>query len=378
MPYDVMKDHSGCPESKPYAVVKSATGEKMGCHESAESAAAQIRAIEMSEQHSIYIVDEFLAVKPGKPFRLFKFGKIVKNGKERELTEEMARKFKLPHYRPAIKLGSHKDTTPAGGHLIGLEVRADGLYGLPEWNEKGIEAIESGAYRYHSPEVVWEGGFENPTNGELIEAPLIVGAALLHDPHLGEQTAFYHAETQTFTEAKTMSEQNMVQVPETLWEKFMAFFDEKPEEPTATEEPEFDVEQFEAVQEERDAYKAELEALRAEGELKTRVEHFAAEFEELDALNEDAELFERLAKLSEEDADFFAQRLKAVGAQVDEGLTKELGSQGEGVDENPSAAFHAEIARVQTERDVSYDKALEIVTETNPALYEAYEASLRG
>lgn len=47
MPYSVRK--SGCPESKPYAVVKSATGEVLGCHETESSAEAQMRALYANE-----------------------------------------------------------------------------------------------------------------------------------------------------------------------------------------------------------------------------------------------------------------------------------------------------------------------------------------
>lgn len=330
---------------------------------------------QMSEQDSAYIIDEFVSLKPGEPFRLFPFEKFIKNGKIREITREIAAKFKLPHFKPAIKLGSHDDPTPAGGHLIGLEVREDGLYGLPEWNEEGIKAVQNGSYRYHSPEVIWEGGgFEDPLTGELIEGPLIVGDALLHMPHLGEATAFYTAEKQIVTEVTTMANEEIVQVPASLWEKLTAIF-EREQEPELAEqpEPEISAEEFEAKVAEAENYKAELDALKEEGELKVRVEAFAAEFEETEAFKEDAELFEKLAGLSEEDAAFFVQRLKAVGAQVEESeLTDEHGIDGVSADEDPAKAYHAEIARVQKEQEVDYSTAMSIVNETNPALFEAY------
>ena len=110
-----------------------------------------------------YLLDNYVATKAGQAYRLFPFGKIVKNGKTREITPETASQFRLPHFKPAIKLGSHDDPTPAGGFIVALEVRDDGLYAIPEWNEVGDKAMQDGAYRYHSPEIIWgDGAIENP------------------------------------------------------------------------------------------------------------------------------------------------------------------------------------------------------------------------
>lgn len=48
MPWDVRK--SGCPDSKPYAVIKESTGEVVGCHETRESAESQMRALYANER----------------------------------------------------------------------------------------------------------------------------------------------------------------------------------------------------------------------------------------------------------------------------------------------------------------------------------------
>jgi hypothetical protein len=48
MPWDVRKDDR-CPAGKPWAVVKSATGEVEGCHDSEGSAEQQQRALYASE-----------------------------------------------------------------------------------------------------------------------------------------------------------------------------------------------------------------------------------------------------------------------------------------------------------------------------------------
>lgn len=51
MPYSIRKD-SGCPEGKPFAVVKNDDGKKMGCHESREKARRQLAAIYANEKKS--------------------------------------------------------------------------------------------------------------------------------------------------------------------------------------------------------------------------------------------------------------------------------------------------------------------------------------
>lgn len=153
-----------------------------------------------SDNNSMFVMDNYVQVQPGQPYRLFPFGKIIKGGFTHVITPDYAKKFKLPHFKPAIKLGSHEDTTPAGGSISKLEVREDGLYAYPDLTEKGSKALAEGDYKYHSPEVLWDDGvIENPQTGELMSGPFIVGDALLHTPHLGEDAALYSAEIQPLT-----------------------------------------------------------------------------------------------------------------------------------------------------------------------------------
>ena len=136
--------------------------------------------------------EKYVHTEAGEPFRIFPFGEIFKDGEMREVTSEMASSFTLPHFKPPIKLGSHVDTTPAGGHIMALEVRDDGLYAVPEYTEKGNKSIKEGDYRYNSPEIIWaDKAIEDPETGDWIPGPMIVGVALLHEPHLGEATALY-------------------------------------------------------------------------------------------------------------------------------------------------------------------------------------------
>ena len=217
-----------------------------------------------------YLIENFVNTRTGDPYRLFPFGKIVKGGIVHEITPDSARNFKLPHFKPPIKLGAHDDPTPAGGHIVALEVREDGLYAVPEWNDKGSQALQDGAYRYHSPEVIWEdGGLENPENGAVISGPLVLGDALLHTPHLGEATALYSVNPM---EVKDM-EENMT-IPKSFWDKFVApIFAKEPEKVEVVKEPE----DYAATKIERDELKAKIEKQEAEAVRKSRVEKFDAE-----------------------------------------------------------------------------------------------------
>src|SRR5512146_469153 len=97
---------------------------------------------------SMFLIDQYVSTRPGEPYRLLPFGRIVKNGTARDITRELAGKFRLPHFKPPIKLGSHEETTPAGGHIIGLQVRDDGLYAVPEMTDKGAKSLDEGDYKY--------------------------------------------------------------------------------------------------------------------------------------------------------------------------------------------------------------------------------------
>jgi hypothetical protein len=308
-----------------------------------------------------YLVDNYVNTKPGEPYRLFPFGKIVKNGRERVITPEYAATFKLPHFKPPVKLGSHNDETPAGGHIIGLEVRGDGLYAIPEWNDKGIKSVEDGAYRYHSPEVIWDdGGLENPENGDFIRGPLILGDALLHTPHLGEKTAFYSIEK---TGETTMQEN--ITIPQSFWDKFVApLFDRKAETQVVEKTPE----DYEATKQERDEYKSKLAAIEAEKNRAGRVEKFTAVLKETKV---NFELSELLADLPEEKADAILKEFKALSAQIDESkLTGETGVQGE-VETDPKAAFNAAVLAIATEKKINYNAAFEHVKASSPDLFKA-------
>lgn len=309
---------------------------------------------------STYLIDKYVNVKAGEAYRLFPFGKIVKNGKVREITPEYAAKFKLPHFKPPVKLGSHEDATPAGGHIVGLEVREDGLYAVPEWNDKGTTAIQDGAYRYHSPEVLWdEGAIEDPSSGDFIRGPLIIGDALLHTPHLGEKTAFYSIEN-----GETTMEENIT-MPKSLWDKFVApLFDRKPETEVVEKLPE----DYEAAKRERDEYKLKIEQIEAEKTRASRVEKFTTELKEAKV---NFELGELLADLPEEKADAIMKEFKALSAQIDESkLLAEKGAD-TSTEVDPKAAFNAAVLAIVNEKKINYNAAFEEAKVAQPDLFKS-------
>lgn len=331
---------------------------------------------------SSYFVDEFVSVQPGEPFRVLPFGPIVKRGKKRIVTRELAKRFNIPHFQPAIKLGSHKDETIAGGHLTGLFVRddgnkeTDGLWSTNTLNENGSTAITEGHYKYHSPEIIWEdGALEDPKTGEAIPGPLIVGMALLHTPHLGEDTAFYSAEI-----TEDIMTEETVQVPKTFWDSIVEKFTfQKPDEPE-TIKPEtikpIDPEQLTAIEGERDDYKAQLDTMKAEqdkvelfGAIREgfKAEEFGADFK---AYGEDEDAIEMLASMTEDQRKWTVQKFGALSARVEASLTGEKGSGGAGADTDPRAALDQAIQAKATEAKVDYNSAKAILVKEQPELFE--------
>jgi hypothetical protein len=318
--------------------------------------------------NTTYLIDSYVSTTEGNPFRIFPFGVIYKNGVKREITPEFAKQITLPHFKPPIKLSSHEDNAPAGGFIVGLEVREDGLYAIPEWNEAGLKAIQEGAYRYNSPEIMWsDGAIEDPKTGSMMSGPMILGTALLHMPHLGEATALYSIEpTQT---EETMSEENIT-LPKSLFDKFIApLFAKEPEVQTVevTKEPE----DYAATKLERDDLKALIEKQNTDAARKTRVEKFDAELKDTKA---DPALSELLADLPDEKADAIMRQFKALSEQINEAaLTTEHGSENPGglSNDDPQAAFNAATLALTTEKGLYYHVAFEQVKREQPDLFKA-------
>lgn len=330
-----------------------------------------------------YVVTEFVTVAAGTPFRLLPFGTLVKNGRRREVTPELAARFQLPHFRPPIKLGSHADATPAGGHIVALEVRDDGLYAVPEFNSEGAAAMARGAYRYHSPEIVWDGGLENPLTGVMQTGPLIVGDALLHTPHLGEAAALYAAD---ISQGENRMTSENVTMPASLLDRLLSALLGRQPDPAAPEpdtpppapasEPValsavVAVDRFAALQAERDDLATQIAQMQAAAAAAARVDHFASELVGT-SLAGDAELPALLAALPDAPATELTRRLKALAEQNRvAALTANVGHEGAAVTGDPTAQLDAAIRAKMTAEKVDYNTALVKVTAENPALITA-------
>ena len=315
-----------------------------------------------------YLVDEYVTTRPGEPYRLFPFGRIVKGGKSRHITPEYAATIRLPHFKPPIKLGSHREETPAGGHIIALEVRSDGLYAIPAHNERGEAAIQEGHYRYHSPEIIWHDGYlEHPTTGERIQGPLIVGDALLHMPHLGEAAALYSVE---ISRGDDMSE--MMSVPAPLYERFTAWIDQtlkRGEAPPPPAVPD-DYAAVKAKAEQVDTLSARIATMEAEAAKQAKLSHFAAEVGKTKAVKTGAA--EMLAAMSDEQSEWVLQQFAALSAQINESaLLGEVGVPGN-EPADPKAAFNAAVLAKASEKGVDYNAAMDMVKAEKPELFAAY------
>ena len=328
---------------------------------------------------TVYLVDEFVTLKKGEAIRLFPFGKLVKNGKERIIDAELARKFSLPHFQPPVKLGSHDDVTPAGGFITELEVRETndpataGLWGHIEYNEEGEKALQAGSYRYHSPEVIWEGGFEDPQTGEMINGPLIIGDALLHTPHMGNATALYSVEP---IEEKQIEQEDNIEMDnlKPILDKFSAWLDKQDDEEGVA-----DVAELSAVATERDNLKAELLDIK---ENTAKIEKLSAVKAELDtdkfgaafqAYSTDETIVSVLADMNEETREIVLGELKKLSGQIDESnLTEEIGKDAEGVSDQPVAQFDALVKGIMAEDSIGYSKAYEIAKTKHADVFGAF------
>lgn len=315
---------------------------------------------------SEYVITEFVTVAAGEPFRLLPFGQLVKNGRKREITRELAARFRLPHFRPPIKLGSHKDETPAGGHIVALEVRDDGLYAVPEYNDEGAAALARGAYRYHSPEIVWEGGLEDPQTGDVQDGPLIIGDALLHTPHLGEAAALYTADI-------TQGDKNMsgetVTVPVSWLDRLFGRVPEEPEPPAPAAT--VDADKLTAVESERDDLAAKIARMESDAAQAERVQRFAADLAETSLADDDG-LPALLAGLTDETAGELLRRFKALAEQARvSALTANVGHEGQAPSGDPVMELDAAIKSVMTAEKIDYVQAMARVRATQPDLIAA-------
>jgi hypothetical protein len=321
-----------------------------------------------SKKNQMFLIDEF-ANDPLEAIRLFEFGDIYKDGVKREFTKEFAEKMILPHYKPAIKLGGHDDTLPGAGRIMGLEVRDDGLYGIPEFNPNGLEAINEKHYHYHSPEVIWDGWMEDPKTGDPIEGPIIAGLALLHDPHLGESATLFTVEPYNKPEIKPEDNgmtTEKIEVPTGFFVKLNDVLDKfsskKEDEPNDEQR-----EEFAALEKQRDDYAAELTALKAEKEQAEARKAIKEKFntdehgEAFTEMGKDDAVADMLAGMTEEQRDWTMKQLAGLSAQADPNITGELGDAGEPVDETPKGVLHSAVQEYASKNEMTYEQAFKAI-----------------
>lgn len=306
-------------------------------------------------------------------YRWLPFGTITKNGRSLVVDEKFAAALKLPHFRPPIKLGSHDELTPAGGHILAFETRADGIYVMPEYNPAGEKALSEGHYRYHSAEIITRGAMELP-DGTRLEAPIILGDAFLHTPHLGEQAALYTAEV--IKELDHMSDDVTIPVP--LLKQLFSFLNRAPEPPAAPApvEPsapgaDESAAKLAAAEAKVAELSAQLTAREAAEALAARVAQFTSQLTEAKV---DTALAVVLAALPNETTAPIMVAFKALAEQIKvSNLTAPVGSQTPpGTQGDPKLALHTAILSKMAElKSTDYNAALDVVQAEQPELFAA-------
>ena len=353
-------------------------------------------------------IDSFAAVSPTDWIRILPIGKFERMGRSVQVTrqklEEMVRNFKQgkPGFGVPIKV-THDDTTGKVGNIIDLEVREDGLYGLPDWFPRGLQMLRDKWFQYVSGEVIW--GPIDYDNGEKV-SNLLVGLALLNDPYFHETALFSIDDLRSANPVKPVSHSESEEAEredssalddadgnesnqtgdvdmdeKTLVEAFASALDRvfgKKAEPTPEPEkltlPVEETEEYKALQARLEkAEQAREKAERAQA-FSDRVEKFRAIVgDELKIGEKDgADLFATIAETHPEEAQALAEQVKALYAQVTEGvLLKELGTSTPEDTADPVAKFTALVEKAKQDgKDEA--SAIEAVGREHPDLYLAY------
>lgn len=172
--------------------------------------------------------------------------------------------------------------------------------------------------------------------------------------------------------------QDMVSVSalERLFDRFGWSREEEKPEPEPVKQPE-PQENYQAEYEEAKANVDNLTAQIKEFEQaqvrQERVSKFASEFNEVEALEDDQELHGILADIPQEKAEALVVKFKAVAEQARvSNLTTDVGNSGADVQGDPTAVFDAAVQKVIADKNLSYPKALEVVRNEQPDVFNAW------
>jgi len=195
MPYKI--DENNC-------VVNKVTGKKMGCHPSHGEATKQMQAIMASESMSnLAWIDPFKYVA-GAPFRVFPVGEFKRGERTLDLTKERLAEMKSnyeagrPRWKAPIYARHPTDAQPDPpklGNVSSLELKDDGLYAIPEYNDNGTKLIGDESYQYVSPGVLWQLAGAKYADEQGNEFDNVLDhVALTNHPFFGNQTAIFSSD----------------------------------------------------------------------------------------------------------------------------------------------------------------------------------------
>ena len=152
MPYHIEKGHSGCPSARPFAVIKDADGENMGCHPTRTRAERQMRALYANEpavsvkqfnaaieraRDEAFGVEEALIVVYEEAFR--EAGRKAEDAFRRATFIVAAGEWVPP---PKGDLWAEGETSPGGDEREAAASAFGSSLGLPDlFNEERLELI---------------------------------------------------------------------------------------------------------------------------------------------------------------------------------------------------------------------------------------------
>ncbi len=154
-------------------------------------------------QNNIRFVEPF-AFSDGQPFRIMPMGEFQRGERKIAIVktdlEQMAANYATgkPRWKIPIYAGHPTDKQPdppSVGYVQKLEVRDDGLYAYPEYNDDGKVMIDKGQYRYNSPGVLWSKNGSTYADEQGKQHDNIVDhIALTNRPFFGQNTALFSAD----------------------------------------------------------------------------------------------------------------------------------------------------------------------------------------